>query len=226
MQLFVDMDGDPRGLRPAPERIFGLRACKIADNVDWNAVRAVPSFYSDIPPMADLEELWSYVAPYKPIVLTGVPRESVEEAPANKLAWVSRHLGDHVRVITCRSAEKCLYAQPGDILIDDWTKYRALWLDKGGRWITHTSAAQTIAELQALGLKQEQEAIYPTPQTCRFRRKSESLTDLQLRSVLRLTLFPCDETNRRLRPAIRAERGIGVFGFTGVGRAYGTLDTE
>jgi hypothetical protein len=28
--------------------------------------------------------------------------------------------------------EKCLHVSPGDILIDDWEKYRDLWAAKGG----------------------------------------------------------------------------------------------
>ena len=35
-----------------------------------------------------------------------------------KVAWIKTCLGEHVQVITCRSADKCLYAQPGDILIE------------------------------------------------------------------------------------------------------------
>jgi hypothetical protein len=83
-------------------------------------------------------------------VLTGVP-DSVEEAPENKRAWVRKHLCSSVEVRCCRSREKCLHAASGDILIDDWEKYRDLWLSKGGQWITHKSAAETIAALTAIG---------------------------------------------------------------------------
>jgi hypothetical protein len=83
--------------------------------------------------------------------LTGVPR-SVEEAPGNKREWVKWHLGDHVEVRCCRSIEKCQHAKLGDVLIDDWKKYRQQWLDAGGRWITHRGAAATAGELSKLGL--------------------------------------------------------------------------
>ena len=84
-------------------------------------------------------------------MLTGVPR-SVEEAPDNKRAWVRKHLGAHVEVRCCRLSQKSLHAKLGDVLIDDWEKYRRLSLKAGGRWITHRSAAETISELEALGL--------------------------------------------------------------------------
>ena len=67
-------------------------------------------------------------------------------------SWIATYLGEDVPVITRRSAEKCLYAQPGDILIDDWEKYRHLWVAKGGVWITQRSAAETLAALAEIGL--------------------------------------------------------------------------
>lgn len=151
MQLFVDMDGVLADFDSHHEAVFGIRPCKKADNVDWEAVRGVRDFYLNIPPMADLEALWARIERYNPIVLTGVPA-SVEEAPENKRSWVRKNLGDHVQVICCRSREKCTHAKPGDVLIDDWEKYKQLWLNVGGRWITHTSAAETDRQLTELGL--------------------------------------------------------------------------
>lgn len=153
MQLYIDMDGVLADFDRHHETVFGVRSDKLLDNVDWKAVRAVKGFYADIPPMADMPELWGFVSRLtpKPIVLTGVPL-SVEEAPANKRGWVKHHLGENVEVRCCRSSEKSLHAAPGDILIDDWEKYRDLWIAKGGRWITHRSANDTISQLLELGV--------------------------------------------------------------------------
>ena len=149
MQLFVDMDGVLADFDAHHEAVFGVRSDKLADNVDWSAVRARPGFYLHIPPMPDMDVLWAHIAPFRPIVLTGVP-DSVPEAPDNKRAWVLKHLGAAVEVRCCRSRDKCLHAAPGDILIDDWDKYRDLWIAKGGRWITHRSAAETIQVLEGM----------------------------------------------------------------------------
>ena len=63
-----------------------MRPDKIADIVDWSAVRGVKDFYLNIPPpMADLIALWAVPGKHRPIILTGVPR-SVEEASDNKRA--------------------------------------------------------------------------------------------------------------------------------------------
>lgn len=152
--VYCDMDGVLADFDSHHETVFGTRACKVADNVDWKAVRGSPGFYSDIPPMRDMRQLWDYLWALtpKPIILTGVPR-SVPEAPDNKRGWVVKHLGPDVEVRCCLSREKSLHAQPGAVMVDDWAKYKDLWLAKGGRWITHTSAAETIRQLGAMGIR-------------------------------------------------------------------------
>jgi hypothetical protein len=151
LNLFVDMDGVLADFDAHHTAVFGRRPDKLADNVDWAAVRAIPGFYAAIPPMPDMMTLWDAIRAFRPTVLTGVPAR-VAEAPDNKRAWVRQHLGADVPVICCRSRDKSLHAEPGDVLIDDWEKYRHLWIARGGRWITHRSAVETIAALRALGL--------------------------------------------------------------------------
>lgn len=151
MKLYVDMDGVLADFDKHHEDTFGVRPCKKSDNVDWKRVRQTPNFYYNIPPMEDMLQLWEYIERYAPTVLTGVPY-SVEEAEQNKQGWVAKNLGKHVPVICCPSKDKSKHCQQGDILIDDWEKYRHLWVNKGGVWITHTSAESTIRELIDYGL--------------------------------------------------------------------------
>jgi hypothetical protein len=150
-QIYVDMDGVLADFDSGYEAAFGYKADKLTDNVNWSSVRAFPGFYEGLPPMPDMQDLWAYVSMFSPIVLTGVP-SSVKEASEHKRAWARKHLYAHVEVRCCRSAEKCLHAKPGDVLIDDWDKYRHLWIAKGGRWVAHTTAADTIRELRAMGI--------------------------------------------------------------------------
>lgn len=117
------------------------------DDVDWQKVRTITDFYLDIPPMEDMWILWFAVKPLKPTVLTGVPKLLTEEATANKVAWVRKHLGEDVPVICCQSKDKSLHMEPGDIIIDDWDKHQSVWEQKGGIWILHKSAEQSIQEL-------------------------------------------------------------------------------
>lgn len=151
-QIFVDMDGVLADFDAHHEAVFGRRPDRQKDDVDWTAVRAVRDFYLNIPPMRDMHELWDFVwgCTPKPIVLTGVPR-AVAEAADNKRAWVRKNLGPDVEVRCCLSKEKCLHAAPGDVLIDDWEKYRHLWEAAGGHFLVHRTAAETIEALRGRG---------------------------------------------------------------------------
>ncbi len=151
MQIYVDLDGVMADLDSHYEALFGTRPNKQSDNVDWKKVNDVGNFYLTMPLMKDALDLWAYVECHDPIILTGIPY-SVNAADNHKRDWVAKHLGPHVQVDCCRSAEKFKRAQPGDILIDDWTKYQHLWEQAGGIWITHTSAANTIEQLKERGL--------------------------------------------------------------------------
>lgn len=150
-QVFVDLDGTLADLERHYREMFGVHPDKAADDLDWSRVFASPGFFANLPPMPDMAELWDYVRRLMPdpIILTGVPQR-VPSAAQDKKRWVTKHLGADVQVICCRSKDKSRYANPGDILIDDWEKYRHLWVGKGGRWITHTSAAESIRQLEEL----------------------------------------------------------------------------
>lgn len=154
MQLFVDMDGVLADFNEGHERAFGIRPCKIADNVNWKTIRSYEGFYAGLPLMEDVRALWRVVGKYNPIVLTGVPAYEVPEAEENKRAWFDTHrdiFGD-VKVICCPARLKSRHCVPGDVIIDDWEKYRQKWEDAGGIWITHLNAQNTIVRLGALGI--------------------------------------------------------------------------
>jgi hypothetical protein len=55
-------------------------------------------------------------------------------------------------MITCMAREKRMHMKPGDVLVDDFLKYKEPWEDTGGIFIHHTSAHSTIIELRRIGL--------------------------------------------------------------------------
>jgi hypothetical protein len=150
VQLFVDMDGVLADFAGHYEAVFGWRPDQ-EDDVDWAVVRQVEDFHLNIPHMADLQLLWDRIERYQPIVLTGVPEE-IAEAPADKCAWVSKHLGPEVQIRCCQASEKWMHAQRGDILIDDSVKHRKRWVKAGGIWVTHRGAEGTTAILDLMGV--------------------------------------------------------------------------
>lgn len=151
MQIYVDMDGVLADFDLGYAAAFGVWPGKEKDDVDWSAVRKHKDFYLNLSPMIDMQMLWDYVKKYNPIVLTGIP-ENVPEADANKRAWAIKNLGGTVEIHCCRSKEKYLHCKPGDLLIDDWTKYKDLWVNAGGLWITHTTSRNTIGHLVDMGI--------------------------------------------------------------------------
>lgn len=145
-KVFVDCDGVLADFDAGYEKFFGVRPTKEADDVDWKIVDAHGSFYLDLDPMEDWRTLWLMIQPFNPTVLTGTPY-SVKGAATHKRKWVAKLLGPDVPVITCKSVEKSKFCAKGDVLIDDWEKYKRLWVGKGGKFITHTSAYQSSKEL-------------------------------------------------------------------------------
>lgn len=150
--IYVDMDGvladfdaHARGLVGEPrsyEATHGATAF-------WAKIAAVPAFYRGLPKMADADILWAgllALATRPLVILTGVPL-SIPTAEAEKRAWAAEHFPG-ARVITCFAKDKARYCLPGDTLIDDWPKYKALWEAAGGRFIVHTSAAETLRALE------------------------------------------------------------------------------
>ncbi len=155
MRVFVDLDGVLADFDAGYEVVFGVkppRALGLAEPPNfWDGLKQHPHFYRSLPLLPDAEALWDGVERaigITPTILTGVPR-SLPHADADKRAWVAQHFGATVPVICCPSKDKRNHGRPGDILIDDWDKYRPLWQEMGGTFILHTSASDSLRRLGA-----------------------------------------------------------------------------
>lgn len=102
--------------------------------------------------MPDGKELWAFLAPLKPTILTQLMADVWEVSRHEKKLWVERELGADVPVIVVRAEYgKHPHCKPGDILIDDDVyRHSPGWIRAGGTFIHHKSAAQSIAELQVV----------------------------------------------------------------------------
>jgi len=107
----------------------------------------------DLELMEDALHLWHYIKRYDPQILSATGPERGLNAEDQKRRWVAEKLGPDVIVnLTEHAAEKALYAAPDRILIDDKTKAINPWIAKSGIGIVHTSAEDTISQLQELGI--------------------------------------------------------------------------
>lgn len=154
-QIFVDQDGVLADFYQACTKLMGRVVDQNTEDEDlWSAIRAHGNFYRELPVMHDAPELWAGLKPHLPKILTGIPY-SVFGVSEQKREWVKEHIDPFAEVITCRSKDKCVYGEPGDILIDDRLKYSEFWVNMGGIFIHHQSARETLERvrwLQTVGL--------------------------------------------------------------------------
>lgn len=147
VQVFCDLDGVLADIDEAFFRLQGWRpSVDTGRTIDWESVPL--DFYDTVPVMADARMLWHGLRHLDPIVLTGVgSRGDPAGVSRRKIRWVKANIDPQATTICCRPSEKSMWMKPGDIIIDDWPKYRHLWEEKGGRWILHTSAMDSLKQL-------------------------------------------------------------------------------
>ena len=106
---------------------------------------AAPDFYFGLPLKDDALELFEAVRHLDPVILTGLPRGNW--AADQKVRWAAKHFPG-TRIITTMARDKRDHAKHGDVLVDDQLRHSALWVEAGGVFVHHTSAAKSLAELR------------------------------------------------------------------------------
>lgn len=157
-QVFLDCDGVLADFDGLAGEVFGLPPRKndgrswekqLGTERFWADLRSYEGFYAKLPLMPDALELFDAVAHLSPIILTGLPFG--DWAEPQKREWGAKNF-PHTKMICCMSADKRNHMKPGDVLVDDYLKYRNLWEEAGGVFIHHTSAASSIQQLREVGI--------------------------------------------------------------------------
>ena len=153
--LYCDMDGvlcdfDARfdyftGMAPRKyEEKYGIK--KFWELIDEEVgIR----FWVGMPWMPDGKELWNFIKPLNPTLLSSPSRNN--ESRLGKRLWVRNHIPGTKLILAFRVNKK-QYSQRNSILIDDMPRTIEEWKAEGGIGILHTSAASTIEQLKQLGL--------------------------------------------------------------------------
>ena len=153
-QIFLDCDGVLADFDSAAVELFGGQHPRKArehhgEEEFWRRIRGAGEFYRDLPLLPDARELYGAVKHLHPIILTGCPVGGWAER--QKRAWVAEHFPG-VKIITCRAKEKFMHMRHrGDVLVDDYLRFKELWERAGGIFVQHTSAKESIRKLAALG---------------------------------------------------------------------------
>jgi hypothetical protein len=149
MKLFLDLDGVLADFDRGVEALLHRRPDQLPLGLMWATLAKAPEFYATLEMMADAQALWDFCKPFKPKILTGLPRGTWAEPQKRK--WVANMLGRDVEVITTMSRDKHKFSGRGHVLVDDRLKLREAWEAAGGAFIHHISAERTIEQLRKLG---------------------------------------------------------------------------
>ena len=135
-----DMRGKSATSEPVRDYMYG----RVGNNAD---------FWAHLPWMPNGKELWDFIAPYEPFILTSPMQKGSE---IGKAFWIDSNLSPSPEKVFM-SHEKYNWAldESGEpsILIDDWSKNIVPWAKEGGIAIQHINAntTVTIATLEKLG---------------------------------------------------------------------------
>lgn len=154
-QLFLDVDGVMADFDTAAEQLFGLPPRKAEADLGtprfWVDLKSAPGgFFRTLPLMPGARELYEAVKHLNPRFLTGCPEGNW--AQEQKLDWRDQNFPG-VPMICCDSKDKREHMTGvGDVIVDDWPKYRTLWEDYGGVFILHESVENSLEQLRLIGL--------------------------------------------------------------------------
>jgi hypothetical protein len=171
--IFCDMDGVLVDFDEGYKELTGVttqHADSQGKNEFWSLFRdslknkdiSERSYWANLDWMSDGKQLWDYIKEYNPYVLTApsvnfdIPFEERyklenNESMQGKTEWVQR-LPNMKKIYFRSAARKADFAGPNKILIDDRKDTIDSWNANGGIGILHTSTANTIKQLQELGL--------------------------------------------------------------------------
>lgn len=152
MRVYVDCDGVLADFDSAAIEILGEDPRTFEDregsNEFWRRIRESDRFYYNLNLLPGAIDLMEYLAPLRPVILTGTP-SFIPEGHFDKHEWSKEMFGPQQPMITCQSKNKKNFCRRGDYLIDDFTKYKEDWEAEGGIFIHHTSVEDTINRLRA-----------------------------------------------------------------------------
>ncbi len=154
-QLFLDCDDVLAGFGVYGREIFGMTPRRALEELGkdrfWEIIKDHGSFFSSLPVLDGGRKLYEAVKHLNPIILTGADDDIREWAEPQKRIWSGMNFPG-VKLICCASKNKRLYMKPGDVLIDDWPKYRHLWEEAGGIFVLHRNETPEESIEQVLNL--------------------------------------------------------------------------
>ena len=152
-QIYCDMDGVIADFERGYKELTGIDLqgeFQPEGEEFWNPIsKAGVGFWAGLKWMPDGQQLWDYIKPYKPKLLSAPSKD--KSSRIGKHVWV-KHKIPGTKLILRYASQKKELASPTSILIDDRIKNIEDWESAGGIGIHHISTKNTIEQLQKLGL--------------------------------------------------------------------------
>ena len=151
-KIFIDMDGVladfVKGVE-GPKYLNGPLTCE-QDYDDRKIELSNKGLFRDLPIMPGMDQLIRHV---KKItnhweILTASGDLNRKVVVRDKIEWIKEKIGPDVIVTsTIKGKDKAVFAKPNHVLIDDRKSNIEAWEQAGGIGILHTSAENTIEQL-------------------------------------------------------------------------------
>lgn len=150
-RLFLDADGVLADFDRGARQLLGASPKEyIAQHgrgAFWKKLAKAPNFFGALPEMPDARRLFDTVKHLKPTILTGLPMGNWS-AP-QKVKWAAEHFPG-VPIVTCLARDKHQHMHPGDVLVDDREKHRALYQSEGVVFVHHRNAEDSLRQLASI----------------------------------------------------------------------------
>jgi 5'(3')-deoxyribonucleotidase len=147
-RLFLDADGVLADFDAGAQQLLGMKPkafiAKYGRGAFWRRLANAKNFYGSLPQMPDARRLFDAVKHLDPTILTGLPLG--KWAAPQKVEWAAEHFPG-VPIITCMAADKHKHMHPGDVLVDDREKHRAVYEAAGVVFVHHKNAEDSLRQL-------------------------------------------------------------------------------
>lgn len=135
-KIYCDMDGVLTDFEKRFEHFSGMKPKQYEERFGsakfWDLIdnQVGLEYWSKMDWMQGGKQLWEFIQPYNPSLLTSPSRQDVSRL--GKSTWVKDHLTPLPKVIFAYSKDKQRYANSNSILIDDKKSNINEWTAKGG----------------------------------------------------------------------------------------------
>jgi hypothetical protein len=159
-KIYFDLDGVMANFEKALAQELGLHYWdRVGGEKFWDKLYHTDQFFYKLDVMPGAIDMFNMVMDAhgtdKVEVLTAVPLPTynLKTAQGDKIRWVQELVHPSVKVncvVGGKNKYKWLEQHPGSLLIDDYARNIAGWIDAGGVGILHTDPESTIEKLKIL----------------------------------------------------------------------------